>query len=98
MSRSQRTGRLGRPPKLGARQTRDAILDTALELFAAQGFAGTSLRQIAHAIGISESAIYAHFESKRFTRPCSSRLARRPPLCWISSRRVEMRWEKQTRR
>ncbi|TME00650.1 MAG: TetR/AcrR family transcriptional regulator [Chloroflexi bacterium] len=65
MSRSQRTGRLGRPPKLGARQTRDAILDTALELFAAQGFAGTSLRQIAHAIGISESAIYAHFESKQ---------------------------------
>jgi AcrR family transcriptional regulator len=65
MSRSQRTGRLGRPPKLEARQTRDAILETALGLFAAQGFAGTSLRQIAHAVGISESAIYAHFESKQ---------------------------------
>jgi AcrR family transcriptional regulator len=34
-------------------------------LFAAHGYAGTSVRQIASAVGISESGIYAHFEGKR---------------------------------
>lgn len=37
----------------------------ALDLFAAHGYSGTSVRQIARAVGISESGIYAHFESKR---------------------------------
>jgi len=64
MERYQQSTRLGRPPKQEARNTRERILDAALELFAAQGFAGTSLRQIAQAVGIKESAIYAHFESK----------------------------------
>ncbi len=62
---TQQTRRLGRPPKQEARNTRERILDSALDLFAAQGFAGTSLRQIAQAVGVRESAIYAHFESKQ---------------------------------
>ena len=64
MERHQQSTRLGRPPKQEARQTRERILDAALERFAAQGYAGTSLRQIAQAVGIKESAIYAHFASK----------------------------------
>jgi AcrR family transcriptional regulator len=64
MERYQRATRLGRPPKQEARNTRERILDAALERFAAQGYAAASLRQIAQAVGIKESAIYAHFESK----------------------------------
>jgi AcrR family transcriptional regulator len=57
--------RRGRPPKRIARDTRSAILDAALELFARQGFAGTSVRQIAHIVDLSDAGIYAHFASKR---------------------------------
>jgi AcrR family transcriptional regulator len=51
------------------RNTRERILDAAIELFARQGIAGTSLRQIAQAVGIKESAIYAHFEGKEALCP-----------------------------
>ncbi len=64
MEKQRPTTRLGRPPKQEARNTRERILDAALALFAAQGYAGTSLRQIAQVVDIKESAIYAHFESK----------------------------------
>lgn len=57
--------RLGRPPKQEAGHTRGRILDAALDLFATQGFAGTSMRQIARAVDVRESAIYAHFASKQ---------------------------------
>lgn len=64
MEINKRPTRLGRPPKQEARNTRERIFEVAIERFATQGFAGTSLRQIAQAVGIKESAIYAHFESK----------------------------------
>jgi AcrR family transcriptional regulator len=64
MENNKHPGRLGRPPKQEAGQTRERLLDAALNLFATQGFAGTSMRQIAQAVGIRESAIYAHFASK----------------------------------
>jgi AcrR family transcriptional regulator len=44
--------------------TRERILDAALDLFIAQGFDGTSLRQIAEALGVTKAALYYHFESK----------------------------------
>jgi AcrR family transcriptional regulator len=44
--------------------TRERILDVALDLFIAQGFDGTSLRQIAEQLGVTKAAIYYHFESK----------------------------------
>lgn len=55
---------MGRPPNSEGRDTRRDILDAALELFAEQGFSGTSMRQIARAVGVRESALYHHFESK----------------------------------
>jgi AcrR family transcriptional regulator len=47
-----------------ANSTRERILDVALELFAAQGYDGTSLRQIAEQLGVTKAALYYHFESK----------------------------------
>jgi AcrR family transcriptional regulator len=55
---------MGRPSKANGHQTRQAILDAALELFADKGYFGTSLRDIATAVGIRESAIYNYFPAK----------------------------------
>ena len=44
--------------------SRDRILDAALELFAARGYAGASMRQIAAAAGMRASSLYNHFEGK----------------------------------
>jgi TetR/AcrR family transcriptional regulator, cholesterol catabolism regulator len=44
---------------------RTQILDTASRLFYAQGFAATSIRQIADAVGISSSTLYHHFPDKQ---------------------------------
>jgi AcrR family transcriptional regulator len=44
--------------------TRDAILEAAVELFVANGYHGTSMRQIADAAGIALGGIYNHFRSK----------------------------------
>jgi AcrR family transcriptional regulator len=57
--------RPGRPPKTEAGDTRAALLDAALLLFSRHGFAGTSIRAIAREVGLSESVLYAHFDSKR---------------------------------
>ena len=40
------------------------MLDAAAELFVAQGYAGTTLRQIAAQAGIKAGSIYHHFASK----------------------------------
>jgi AcrR family transcriptional regulator len=40
------------------------ILARATELFATHGFAGTSIRRIARGCGITEAAIYRHYDSK----------------------------------
>ena len=44
--------------------TRERILNVALDLFTRQGFDGTSLRQIAESLGLTKAALYYHFESK----------------------------------
>jgi AcrR family transcriptional regulator len=49
---------------LGSRDTRERILEVALDLFIAQGYDGTSLRQIAEEIPISKAALYYYFKSK----------------------------------
>jgi AcrR family transcriptional regulator len=45
-------------------ETREAILTSALELFARHGVVGSSVDQIAQAAGITKGAVYWHFESK----------------------------------
>ena len=44
--------------------TRRAILDAALELFVADGYAQVSMRNIAARVGYSPAAIYSYFASK----------------------------------
>jgi AcrR family transcriptional regulator len=57
--------RPGRPPKQHAADTRALLLDAALDAFARHGYAGTSVRAIARAAGLSDSGLYAHFRSKQ---------------------------------
>lgn len=45
--------------------TRQQILDASLRLFSERGFARTTVRDIAREAGITDAAIYYHFDSKR---------------------------------
>lgn len=45
--------------------TRERILQTALELFAQKGYEAVSVSDIAGALGLTKGALYRHFESKR---------------------------------
>jgi AcrR family transcriptional regulator len=47
-----------------AARTKERILTTARELFARQGYAGTSIADIAGRLGTSKAALYYHFPSK----------------------------------
>ena len=47
-----------------ARATRERILETARSLFVEQGYAGTSIAQIAAAAGVSTPTVFAGFRSK----------------------------------
>ncbi|MFT9498074.1 TetR/AcrR family transcriptional regulator [Anaerosolibacter sp.] len=44
--------------------SKDAIKQTALKLFAKQGYESTSMREIANEVGLKAPSIYAHFVSK----------------------------------
>lgn len=45
--------------------TREKILQTALILFAREGYAGTSMADIAGELGITKGALYRHYAGKR---------------------------------
>ena len=45
--------------------TKQEILEAALELFSVQGFEATSISQIAGAVGIRKASLYSHFENKQ---------------------------------
>ena len=45
-------------------ETREKILDVALELFTSNGYDKTSLRDIAERLGITKAALYYYFERK----------------------------------
>jgi AcrR family transcriptional regulator len=51
--------------RLPAEQRRRQLLDTALEVFAASGFHGTSMDEVALAAGVTKPVLYQHFPSKR---------------------------------
>lgn len=44
--------------------TRERLIETATRLFAAQGYGGTSLRDIAEQAGYSQGAFYSNFDGK----------------------------------
>jgi AcrR family transcriptional regulator len=62
------TAPVGRP-RSGGRQRpghtpREEILDAAAELFTSRGYAATSTRMIADAVGVRQASLYYHFASK----------------------------------
>ncbi len=52
------------PLGMATADTRGRILEASLRLFAERGFAGTSIRDIAGAVGIQSATLYGHFASK----------------------------------
>ena len=48
-----------------ARDTKARIVDIALELFAQNGYLGTSMSDIANQLSITKGALYKHFASKQ---------------------------------
>lgn len=62
------TTRAGRPRLTERRRpgttARDEILDAAAELFTTRGYASTSTRAIAEAVGIRQASLYHHFPNK----------------------------------
>ena len=53
-----------RGPYAKTEARRAEILSTALEAFSARGFQGSSLREIAEAVGLSQAGVLHHFSSK----------------------------------
>jgi AcrR family transcriptional regulator len=47
-----------------ADETRQRILDVAVDLFIEQGYAGTSVRDISERLGMTKGSLYYHFASK----------------------------------
>ncbi|HWK93730.1 MAG TPA: helix-turn-helix domain-containing protein [Luteimicrobium sp.] len=54
----------GTQPRRSAAATRAEILRVALDLFTRQGYDGTSIRDIAEALGMTKSSLYYHFPGK----------------------------------
>ena len=48
-----------------AGDTKERILETALELFAQNGYLGTSMSDIAKRLGFTKAALYKHYTSKQ---------------------------------
>lgn len=47
------------------RDTKQAILQEALNLFSVRGYDGVSVKDIANAVGIKDSSLYKHYKSKQ---------------------------------
>ena len=50
--------------RAGVRGTRGSILEEATRLFGAQGYTGTTMRDIAAAVGVLPGSLYAHIDGK----------------------------------
>ncbi len=59
------TSRTASIPRRGSRDRRRAILQAAERLFAEHGYARTSMKRLAQAVGVTDAALYNHFGSKR---------------------------------
>jgi len=51
--------------RLSSVERRQAIVEAAVELFAQRGFRGTTTRELAAAVGVTEPILYQHFATKR---------------------------------
>jgi len=64
IAHSDGTGAADNAPTARRGDTRARIQHVALDLFAAQGYERTSLREIAERLGVTKAALYYHFKSK----------------------------------
>jgi TetR/AcrR family acrAB operon transcriptional repressor len=55
---------MARRTKAEAAETRQRILDEALDLFSTNGYARTTFEDVARKIGLSKGAVYWHFKTK----------------------------------
>ncbi|SEJ34542.1 MULTISPECIES: TetR/AcrR family transcriptional regulator [unclassified Achromobacter] len=60
---AQKRARAGRPPTLAA--PRERILEEAAKLFARSGYDGSSISDLAAALGVSKAAIYHYYPTKQ---------------------------------
>lgn len=51
--------------RMSAKQRKAAIVDAAVDLFSQRGFQGTTTRELAAKVGVSEPVLYQHFSTKR---------------------------------
>ena len=58
------SGRGGRPSRADALRLRQRILETATELFLAQGYGSTTIEAVAARAGISKRTLYHRFDDK----------------------------------
>jgi len=54
----------GRPPKEDSADIRQQIMEAAVDLFASQGYAATSVREIADHVGVNPAMIHYYFGNK----------------------------------
>lgn len=47
-----------------AKDTKERILEAALDMFSQNGYAGTNIRELTASMGLVKSGVYKHFESK----------------------------------
>ena len=47
-----------------ANDTKERILEAALEMFSQNGYAGTNIRELSSSLGLVKSGVYKHYESK----------------------------------
>ena len=47
-----------------ARDTKERILEAALEMFSQYGYAGTNIRELSVSLGLVKSGVYKHYQSK----------------------------------
>src|SRR3954468_8573011 len=59
------TKTMNRCGRMSSDDRRAQILKTACELFAQKGFRGTTTRELASAVGVTEPVLYEHFKTKR---------------------------------
>src|SRR6478752_2366041 len=52
-------------PRLPAPARREQILDVAVQVFARNGFHGTSMNDVADAAGVTKPVLYQHFDYKQ---------------------------------
>lgn len=56
--------KLASKPRLNSEERKASIVQAAIRLFGEKGFRGTTTREIAAAVGVSEPVLYEHFKTK----------------------------------